>query len=66
MFSKPVDARKLNIPDYYVVIRQPICIADIRARLRATGTMVGLHARKGRYKHPGQFAADVRLMLRNW
>ncbi|OAY66518.1 Transcription factor GTE4 [Ananas comosus] len=54
LFDAPVDVRGLGLRDYYAVIRSPMDLGTVRARLE-----------KGRYRSPGAFAADVRLTFRN-
>lgn len=53
-FYKPVDASALNLRDYHDIIKQPMDMSTIRAKL------------DGReYDGPEEFAADVRLTFTN-
>nr|XP_004500666.1 transcription factor GTE10-like [Cicer arietinum] len=54
VFSEPVDAVKLNIPDYFTVIKHPMDLGTVRDRLTS-----------GKYSNPMDFAADVRLTFSN-
>ncbi|KAG0498152.1 hypothetical protein HPP92_002843 [Vanilla planifolia] len=54
VFNAPVDAKKLNIPDYYSIIKHPMDLGTIKSRLN-----------KNWYKSPEEFAEDVRLTFNN-
>lgn len=53
-FLEPVDPVRLNIPDYYDVITDPMDLGTVRERLLT-----------GRYRTHNDFARDVRLVWRN-
>ncbi|KAK6924712.1 NET domain, partial [Dillenia turbinata] len=54
VFNEPVDVVKLNIPDYFNVIKHPMDLGTIKSKLAA-----------GEYSSPLDFAADVRLTFSN-
>lgn len=54
VFNKPVDVVKLNIPDYFTVIKHPMDLGTIKKRLTS-----------GAYSSPLEFLADVRLTFSN-
>lgn len=54
VFKEPVDAVKLNIPDYFNVIKHPMDFGTIMSKLSS-----------GAYSSPLDFAADVRLTFSN-
>lgn len=54
VFNKPVDVVKLNIPDYFTVIKQPMDLGTIQSNLAS-----------GFYTSPMDFASDVRLTFSN-
>ncbi|KAK6920562.1 Bromodomain [Dillenia turbinata] len=54
VFNEPVDVVKLNIPDYFNVIKHPMDLGTIKTKLAA-----------GEYSSPLDFAADVRLTFSN-
>jgi hypothetical protein len=54
LFAEPVDAVKLNLPDYFHVIKQPM-------DFRTIGEKLG----RGDYAWPAQFKADMELVFRN-
>ncbi|XP_004231798.1 transcription factor GTE8 [Solanum lycopersicum] len=54
VFNEPVDIVKLNIPDYFTVIKHPMDLGTINKRLTS-----------GAYSTPREFLADVRLMFSN-
>lgn len=54
VFNEPVDIVKLNIPDYFTVIKHPMDLGTIRKRLTS-----------GAYSSPLEFLADVRLTFSN-
>ncbi|KAK1432701.1 hypothetical protein QVD17_09599 [Tagetes erecta] len=54
VFNKPVDVVALKIPDYFNVIKQPMDLGTIKAKLGS-----------GSYSSPFQFLADVRLTFSN-
>uniref|UniRef100_A0A7N0URX9 Uncharacterized protein n=1 Tax=Kalanchoe fedtschenkoi TaxID=63787 RepID=A0A7N0URX9_KALFE len=54
VFNDPVDAEKLNIPDYHTVIKHPMDLGTVKRRL--TG---------GDYSNLLNFANDVRLTFSN-
>ncbi|XP_042497806.1 transcription factor GTE10-like isoform X2 [Macadamia integrifolia] len=53
-FNTPVDAVKLNIPDYFQVIKHPMDFGTIKSKIAS-----------GEYSSPLVFAADVRLTFSN-
>ncbi|KAJ8449604.1 hypothetical protein Cgig2_005626 [Carnegiea gigantea] len=54
VFNTPVDVVKLNIPDYFNVIKHPMDLGTIKCKLA-----------RGEYSSPLEFAADVRLTFSN-
>lgn len=54
VFNTPVDVVKLNIPDYFTIIKQPMDLGTIKSKLSS-----------GSYPNPLEFAADVRLTFSN-
>ncbi|KAA8542157.1 hypothetical protein F0562_023309 [Nyssa sinensis] len=54
VFNTPVDVVKLNIPDYYNVIKHPMDLGTVKSKLLS-----------GEYLSPIGFAADVRLTFSN-
>ncbi|TVU29378.1 hypothetical protein EJB05_20942 [Eragrostis curvula] len=54
IFNEPVDAKKLNIPDYRDIIKHPMDLGTIKKKLDS-----------GSYSSPLDFAADVRLTFNN-
>ncbi|CAA2992808.1 transcription factor GTE10 [Olea europaea subsp. europaea] len=54
VFNEPVDTVKLNIPDYFNVIKHPMDLGTIKKKLHSGG-----------YSSPMGFAADVRLTFEN-
>lgn len=54
VFNTPVDVVKLNIPDYFTVIKHPMDLSTVKCKIAA-----------GEYAHPLDFAADVRLTFSN-
>ncbi|CAI9111537.1 OLC1v1011782C1 [Oldenlandia corymbosa var. corymbosa] len=54
VFNTPVDAVKLNIPDYYTVIKHPMDLGTIKKKLAS-----------GEYQSPLEFCADVKLTFSN-
>ncbi|XP_078432468.1 transcription factor GTE10-like [Wolffia australiana] len=54
VFKEPVDALKLNIPDYYTIIKQPMDLGTIKKKLRM-----------GAYASASDFAVDVRRTFSN-
>ena len=54
VFNTPVDVVKLNIPDYFNVIKHPMDLGTVKSKIAA-----------GEYTHPVDFAADVRLTFSN-
>lgn len=54
VFNTPVDVVKLNIPDYYSVIKHPMDFGTIKGKI-ATGV----------YSSPLEFLADVRITFSN-
>lgn len=53
-FLAPVDPVKLNLPDYFDIVKQPMDLGTIQKRMKA-----------GTYRTPREFAEDVRLTFRN-
>jgi E1A/CREB-binding protein len=58
VFASPVDPVKLNLPDYFDIVKRPMDLGTIRKRL-LEGTM------GGPYRTYKQFAQDVRLVWHN-
>lgn len=54
VFNEPVDVVKLNIPDYFTVIKHPMDFGTIKSKLS-----------RGEYTNPLVFASDVRLTFSN-
>ncbi|XVF11581.1 hypothetical protein REPUB_Repub08aG0039500 [Reevesia pubescens] len=54
VFKNPVDVVKLNIPDYFTVIKHPMDLGTVKKRIAS-----------GQYSSPLDFAADVRLTFSN-
>ncbi|XP_031480109.1 transcription factor GTE9-like [Nymphaea colorata] len=54
VFNTPVDVVKLNLPDYFHIIKHPMDLGTIKTALAS-----------GRYASPHAFAADVRLTFSN-
>ncbi|KAK8478688.1 hypothetical protein V6N13_040466 [Hibiscus sabdariffa] len=54
VFNNPVDVVKLNIPDYFTVIKHPMDFGTVKKKMAS-----------GKYASPLDFAADVRLTLSN-
>ncbi|XP_059657315.1 transcription factor GTE10-like [Cornus florida] len=54
VFNTPVDVVKLNIPDYFNVIKNPMDLGTVKSKLIT-----------GKYLSPLDFAADVRLTFSN-
>lgn len=54
VFNEPVDVVKLNIPDYFNVIKHPMDLGTVRSKMAS-----------GEYASPLEFAADVRLTFSN-
>ncbi|KAF0929364.1 hypothetical protein E2562_021392 [Oryza meyeriana var. granulata] len=54
IFNTPVDVVKLNIPDYFQIIKNPMDLGTVRNKLDS-----------GSYTSPSDFAADVRLTFTN-
>ncbi|XP_019414990.1 PREDICTED: transcription factor GTE10-like isoform X1 [Lupinus angustifolius] len=54
VFNTPVDVVKLNIPDYFKVIKHPMDLGTVKSRITS-----------GEYSNPMDFAADVRLTFSN-
>ncbi|XP_022750494.1 transcription factor GTE8-like [Durio zibethinus] len=54
VFNQPVDIVKLNIPDYFTVIRHPMDLGTIKKKIAS-----------GAYASPLEFHADVRLTFSN-
>ncbi|XP_068666266.1 transcription factor GTE4-like isoform X2 [Aristolochia californica] len=54
VFDKPVDVKALGLHDYYTIIKNPMDLGTVKARLESNW-----------YKSPREFAEDVRLTFRN-
>ncbi|CAK8541142.1 unnamed protein product [Lathyrus sativus] len=54
VFNTPVDAVKLNLPDYFTIIKHPMDLGTIKSKID-----------KGAYSDPLEFAGDVRLTFSN-
>ncbi|KAJ6949330.1 hypothetical protein NC651_003359 [Populus alba x Populus x berolinensis] len=54
VFNSPVDIVKLNIPDYYTIIKNPMDLGTIKSKISS-----------GAYSSPLEFMADVRLTFKN-
>ncbi|XP_038685106.1 transcription factor GTE3, chloroplastic-like isoform X2 [Tripterygium wilfordii] len=54
VFNKPVDVEGLKLHDYYKIIKHPMDLGTVKARLQ-----------KNWYKSPKEFAEDVRLTFSN-
>lgn len=54
VFNTPVDVVKLNIPDYFNVIKHPMDLGTVKSKIAL-----------GQYSSPLGFAADVRLTFSN-
>ena len=54
VFNQPVDIVKLNIPDYFTVIKHPMDLGTIKKKIAS-----------GAYASPLEFHADVRLTFSN-
>ncbi|KAE8663484.1 nucleoside diphosphate kinase 2 [Hibiscus syriacus] len=54
VFNNPVDVVKLNIPDYFTVIKHPMDFGTVRKKMAS-----------GKYASQLDFATDVRLTLSN-
>lgn len=54
IFNSPVDIVKLNIPDYYTIIKNPMDLGTVKSKISS-----------GAYSSPLEFMADVRLTFKN-
>ncbi|MCO5572520.1 hypothetical protein L7F22_026275 [Adiantum nelumboides] len=54
VFNEPVDVVKLNLHDYFMIIKRPMDLGTIKKRLDS-----------GVYSHPSEFGDDVRLTFSN-
>ncbi|XP_011040406.1 PREDICTED: transcription factor GTE10-like [Populus euphratica] len=54
IFNTPVDVVKMNIPDYFTIIKHPMDLGTVKSRIIS-----------GEYSSPLGFAADVRLTFAN-
>ncbi|XP_057766919.1 transcription factor GTE8-like isoform X1 [Salvia miltiorrhiza] len=54
VFNSPVDVVKLNIPDYFTIIKTPMDLGTVKSKLNS-----------GKYSHPLEFLEDVRLTFTN-
>ncbi|KAJ1279846.1 hypothetical protein BS78_04G186900 [Paspalum vaginatum] len=54
IFNVPVDVVKLQIPDYFDIVKVPMDLGTVQKKLES-----------GSYKSPSEFAADVRLTFNN-
>ncbi|OVA10276.1 Bromodomain [Macleaya cordata] len=54
VFNTPVDVKGLGLRDYYVIIKNPMDLGTVKARLNKNG-----------YKSPKEFAEDVKLTFHN-
>jgi len=74
-FLKPVDVVALNIPDYPLIVKHPMDLATVEAKLTATearaasaeiGDAAAAPPADGTtYASPDEFASDVRMIWRN-
>ncbi|KAL1211259.1 Transcription factor GTE11 [Cardamine amara subsp. amara] len=54
LFNTPVDVVKLNIPDYFTIIKHPMDLGTVKSKLTS-----------GTYSTPSEFSDDVRLTFHN-
>ncbi|PIA33647.1 hypothetical protein AQUCO_04000009v1 [Aquilegia coerulea] len=54
VFNTPVDVIKLNIPDYFTVIKHPMDLGTVKTKIASN-----------QYSNPWEFLADVRLTFSN-
>ncbi|KAA0056242.1 transcription factor GTE8 isoform X1 [Cucumis melo var. makuwa] len=54
VFNTPVDVVKLNLPDYFTIIKHPMDLGTVKSKLSS-----------GAYSSPLDFLADVRLTFSN-
>ncbi|KAI9076059.1 hypothetical protein K1719_041993 [Acacia pycnantha] len=54
VFNTPVDAAKLNLPDYFTIIKHPMDLGTVKGRITS-----------GAYSSPLEFVADVRITFSN-
>lgn len=54
VFNTPVDVVKLNLPDYFTIIKEPMDLGTIKSKIDT-----------GAYSDPLEFAGDVRLTFSN-
>ena len=54
-FRDPVQWRELGLFDYPELIKHPMALSDVKAKLTA-----------GQYRNPGECADDVNLIWKNW
>ncbi|XP_022982682.1 transcription factor GTE8-like [Cucurbita maxima] len=54
VFNTPVDVVKLNLPDYFTIIKHPMDLGTVKTKLSS-----------GAYSSPLDFLADVRLTFNN-
>ncbi|KAK9278613.1 hypothetical protein L1049_028186 [Liquidambar formosana] len=54
IFNTPVDVEKLNLPDYFTVIKHPMDLGTVKSKITS-----------GEYSSPLGFATDVRLTFSN-
>ncbi|ESQ49997.1 hypothetical protein EUTSA_v10020201mg [Eutrema salsugineum] len=54
LFKTPVDVVKMNIPDYFTIIKHPMDLGTVKSKLTS-----------GTYSSPSEFCADVRLTFSN-
>jgi len=53
-FAEPVDAEGLNIPEYRLIVKEPMDLQTMDNKLKA-----------GKYQNPAQFHADVVKIISN-
>jgi len=73
-FLHPVDPLALNIPDYPTIIKHPMDLSTVEAKLQRTesdapaaeiGDAMNQPPSDDKYREPEEFASDMRLIFRN-